>query len=180
MYALGDYESGTDYLDDIPLSTADDSLFAEIYSLLIRQGELGVAAVNLAPAQWDTILELASKEVSTAVFAQALVSARDGEDYILPAEEWGEEKRGPTETTGVGFGLMQNAPNPYRGHTTIAFSIPASQSAVLIISDLVGRPIRVIPLSGSGYESISGLSSGVYVYSLSGSSFSPTFKMIAQ
>jgi hypothetical protein len=67
--------------------------------------------------------------------------------------------------------LEQNAPNPFSSATTITYTLPnAFTSAKMIITDMSGKALKEIPISGSGKGSVqvdaSLLSGGAYQYSL--------------
>jgi hypothetical protein len=85
------------------------------------------------------------------------------------------ERHGPVEcTTGVkaSFALAQNAPNPARGVTTFAFSVPAACDATLALYDIAGRRVAT-PYAGRAKAGenelavdVSNLAPGVYTYRL--------------
>jgi aminopeptidase N len=70
------------------------------------------------------------------------------------------------------FALAQNAPNPARGTTTFAFSVPAACDATITVYDLAGRRVMT-PFAGSARPGenevavcVSALAPGVYTYCL--------------
>lgn len=67
--------------------------------------------------------------------------------------------------------LEQNMPNPFHNTTTIAYSLPAKfSSAKIIITDVNGKQLKELNISGGGKGSVridaSILASGTYYYSL--------------
>lgn len=88
--------------------------------------------------------------------------------------------------------LYQNYPNPFNPVTTIKFDIPASpvpsqggvQSVKLVVYDVLGRELATLvnlqlkPGSYSVNFDAGNLSSGVYMYKLTGDGFSETKKMM--
>jgi photosystem II stability/assembly factor-like uncharacterized protein len=82
------------------------------------------------------------------------------------------------------FALMQNYPNPFNPSTRISFIIPQSGYTTLKVFDVLGNEVAAIieaDLSEGSYELLfdaSGLSSGIYFYSLTSGEFSKTLKMI--
>lgn len=73
-----------------------------------------------------------------------------------------------TTTTGMGS-LSQNTPNPVERTARIVYAVPAGAGhAHLLITDNLGRTVKSVSLSKSGYVNIdvSSLSSGIYNYTL--------------
>ncbi len=68
--------------------------------------------------------------------------------------------------------LAQNSPNPFRGSTSIVYTIPAAQPVSLRIYDLQGRELRTLvdqPQAAGRYRvdlNVRGLASGTYFYRL--------------
>jgi trimeric autotransporter adhesin len=70
-----------------------------------------------------------------------------------------------------GASLDQNVPNPFTGSTSIGYSLPKGVStAQMRITDMTGKVLAVIPLSGSGKNTlkadVAGYAAGTYTYSL--------------
>ncbi|NNE45130.1 MAG: T9SS type A sorting domain-containing protein [Rhodothermales bacterium] len=72
------------------------------------------------------------------------------------------------------FKLLGNYPNPFNPSTTIRFDLPATSDVTLTVFDVLGRVVRkferpMVPAGFGRSQSVDsqGLSSGVYVYSLS-------------
>jgi len=82
------------------------------------------------------------------------------------------------------FTLSQNYPNPFNPSTKIIFSIPKSESVSLTVYDASGREATVLvnEFMNAGSHEVSfngsGLSSGVYFYTIKTNSFTNTKKMI--
>ena len=82
------------------------------------------------------------------------------------------------------FSMRQNYPNPFNPSTKIMFELPVSSDVVFKVYDVIGREVYklsesqkqpgkyVIDFDGSG------LSSGVYFYSLTSGNFSQVKKMV--
>lgn len=85
----------------------------------------------------------------------------------------------PTE-----FKLHQNYPNPFNPSTHIKFSIPKSTDVKIVVYDVLGREIRTLlnaNKQAGNYQirfNASGLSGGIYFYTLETGSTSITKKMI--
>ncbi|MGH1363313.1 MAG: T9SS type A sorting domain-containing protein [Calditrichia bacterium] len=87
------------------------------------------------------------------------------------------------------FSLQQNYPNPFNPETTIQFSLSTAQYIELQIFDIAGRLIKRLAadqLTAGTYEYVWGgknesgvaVSSGVYLYRLTGKEYSSTRKMV--
>jgi hypothetical protein len=82
------------------------------------------------------------------------------------------------------FTLNQNYPNPFNPSTKISFIIPQSGFTTLKVFDVLGNEIAKLiegELDEGSYElqfDASGLSSGIYFYSLTSGEFTKTMKMI--
>jgi len=82
------------------------------------------------------------------------------------------------------FTLNQNYPNPFNPSTKISFIIPQSGFTTLKVFDVLGNEIAELiegELDEGSYElqfDASGLSSGIYFYSLTSGEFTKTMKMI--
>lgn len=80
------------------------------------------------------------------------------------------EKIAPGEIKNLLLGsLGQNTPNPAGNATRIQYTIPSNTTtAQLLLTDNVGRTVKTIQLTSSGFINLntSGLSSGTYNYSL--------------
>ncbi len=79
--------------------------------------------------------------------------------------------------------LYQNAPNPFTGNTVIAFDLPEAANADLIITDQLGRVLRIVrgnyPAGRNTVEFEGGtLDRGVYRYTLRTAGFSATRTMV--
>jgi hypothetical protein len=89
------------------------------------------------------------------------------------------------EVTGPkDFALYQNYPNPFNPSTTIKFALPVKTNLSLNIYNTLGEKVAEI-FKGEmeeGYHEMmfnaSGLSSGIYYYTITADNFSETKKMI--
>ena len=79
--------------------------------------------------------------------------------------------------------LFQNIPNPFAGETLIGFYLAQAGEAVLTVSDIQGRVLKVIRGNyGVGYQQVrlrsDGLPAGVLQYTLSSGDFTSTRRMV--
>ncbi len=88
------------------------------------------------------------------------------------------------ENLPIQYSLCQSYPNPFNPSTTINFSIPKQEFVTLKIYDILGKEVATLvneELSPNNYIktfNASGLSSGIYFYSLKAGNFNETRKMI--
>lgn len=82
------------------------------------------------------------------------------------------------------FSLYQNYPNPFNPATKITFDLPKSEFTKIAVYDLLGKEVAVLAneFKQAGRYSVSfdasGLSSGIYFYTLQSGGISLTRKMI--
>jgi hypothetical protein len=87
-------------------------------------------------------------------------------------------------TIGTGFALHQNYPNPFNPTTSIQYELPKSSMVNLSVYDLLGRQVSVLEneRKEAGVHEVrfdgTGLSSGVYFYRLTASSYVQTRKLL--
>ncbi|MCF8243329.1 MAG: choice-of-anchor A family protein [Melioribacteraceae bacterium] len=88
------------------------------------------------------------------------------------------------EALPVEFDLKQNYPNPFNPTTTIAFSIPEAGMYSMKIYNILGQEVATLlnnDIDAGNYElkfDASQLSSGIYIYTLTGKNVNLTKKMI--
>ncbi|MBP9084356.1 MAG: T9SS type A sorting domain-containing protein [Bacteroidia bacterium] len=82
------------------------------------------------------------------------------------------------------FDLMQNYPNPFNPTTTISYNVPFTSNIRIVVYDILGTEIKTLmneeKIKGE-YQlqfDATGLSSGVYYYSIFANDFAQTKKMI--
>jgi hypothetical protein len=82
------------------------------------------------------------------------------------------------------YALGQNFPNPFNPSTTIMYELPMSSMVKLIVYDLLGREVSVLVSErrDAGIHEVqldaSGLSTGVYLYTLTAEGFIQTRKLL--
>jgi len=83
------------------------------------------------------------------------------------------------------YSLAQNYPNPFNPSTTIRFAIPENSNVTLKIYDINGREIITLinnEIVSPGIKEInfdvSGLSTGIYFYTIKAGDFRDTKKMV--
>ncbi|MCB0724462.1 MAG: SBBP repeat-containing protein [Ignavibacteriae bacterium] len=90
---------------------------------------------------------------------------------------------GNTNSTPEGFELKQNYPNPFNPSTKISFSLPNAGMTTLKIYDMAGKEVAQLVngnMNAGTHEfnfDATGLSSGVYFYTLQSGEFMETKKM---
>jgi hypothetical protein len=84
----------------------------------------------------------------------------------------------------VSFELEQNYPNPFNPSTVIKFQVPENSHITIKVYDVLGKEVAILVNEEltSGYYSVSfdasGLSSGVYYYTLKADNYYSTNKML--
>lgn len=134
----------------------------KIYPNLVYEGQdgyLGINYVELVPVLIRSIQELKQEldEFRACDDNSTIKLSRSTATSI-------------TSTIGAGNKLYQNTPNPFKGQTTIRFSLADNvQNASICIFDMAGKTIKKLPIS-SGMESVSvggyELGEGMFLYSL--------------
>jgi len=82
------------------------------------------------------------------------------------------------------YALSQNYPNPFNPATTIKYSVPSAQFVTLKVFNLLGQEVATLinqEQNAGNYIvrfDASGLSSGIYFYSLQAGNFNETRKMM--
>lgn len=116
------------------------------------------------------------------------VSAGERYRYWLEAVDLsgGRETFGPAEiqlpARRAAFALYQNTPNPTRGATTFAFSLPEAGPAALAVYDLAGREVwrreGDFASGANAVEAAFDFAPGVYVYRLTAGGDAAARKMV--
>jgi len=82
------------------------------------------------------------------------------------------------------FALNQNYPNPFNPSTTISYAIPEAMEITLVVYDILGKEVKTLvkeykqPGRYSVTFDATGLTSGVYIYSLQSEKYSATKKFV--
>ena len=171
---------------------------AEGEGVLIRwatAGEWNHAGFNLYRASADAAKSKLNAELikGKSPYRYLDTGIESGEEYKywLEAVELtgSKETYGPVYGTAGGvpkasFALAQNAPNPARAATTIAFSVPAACDSTLAVYDIAGRKVAT-PFTGQAKAGenelvvdVSTLAPGVYTYRLEAGDWAGAKKMV--
>lgn len=95
-----------------------------------------------------------------------------------------EQSAETDELADNGYTLEQNAPNPFKGQTTITFSVPSRQHVSLTLCDIKGNTVRNLldKEIDAGVHAVDvkggGLASGLYMYKLRTADGVKTRKML--
>lgn len=134
----------------------------------IRLRPLAGAARDLEGARGIVTLTRATlRDSQNRDLPSTLVRAGEGVDSGTPLE----------------FSLAPNFPNPFRGATTIAFTLPEAGHARLAVYDALGRLVRVLvegELEAGNHRAVlqaSELASGTYLYRIEAGSFTKTRRL---
>ena len=109
-------------------------------------------------------------------------TALDAHGYVSQVAVSNENDRNTSIPTAIK--LDQNYPNPFNPTTNISFSLPSTQKVTLKVYDMLGREVATLLNNkqfSAGEASVtfdaSSLSSGVYLYRLTGNNLSLLKKM---
>jgi len=163
---------------------------AEHFGIFAKEGlitaswEARKAAVGEGEALFTLVLR-AKAEVSSLAEVLNINSRITAAEAYTKGGEYQSVKLklgGRTAQTG-GPMLYQNIPNPFAGETVIGFHLAEAGEAVLTVSDIQGRVLRVIRGEyGAGYQQVrlrsEELPAGVLQYTLTSGSFTATRRMI--
>ncbi|MGE5401960.1 MAG: choice-of-anchor A family protein, partial [Ignavibacteriales bacterium] len=115
--------------------------------------------------------------------SEMYAGSKDGKLYMISGLKNTSSVNGESSLPKE-FSLQQNYPNPFNPETTIEFAVPVSGKYSLKVYNLLGQEIRTL-ISGelsAGYHKVSlnlsDLSSGVYIYRLSGEKVNFNKKML--
>lgn len=152
---------------NLPQSGTSDIRFENL-----EQGEGSVLVIdNNTGYVFNSFVSLTSINMLTAEnkrLTEELVSLKEQVAMIQSKMDLQTSKSQPASKSY----LVKNVPNPFENTTSIEYFLDAAaQNAQILITDMSGKLVRTIPISQPGFGSVtvemSGLSSGMYQYSLS-------------
>jgi hypothetical protein len=162
---------------------------AEHFGVFAKEGLLTASWNGKgAHAEGDVLFTLVLKAKSDAGSLSEVLNVNS---RVTVSEAY--TKSGDYQAVGLAFGtqglqsstpmLYQNIPNPFAGETVIGFHLVRGGEAVLTVSDVQGRVLRVIRGDyGSGYQQVrlrsDELPSGVLQYTLTSGDFTATRRMV--
>ncbi len=162
-------------------------------------GRLSISWFNMAgtgvdAGADDVLFTLRFRAVAPVGDLSGLIEVRSqwiqSEAYNAEEERLGVvlrfEQEGVTSAPGTpaeGYFLYQNAPNPFSARTAIVFDLPEAADAELIVTDPLGRTVRLIrgqyPAGrNTVWFEAGNFSPGVYRYTLKTAGFSASRSMI--
>lgn len=88
------------------------------------------------------------------------------------------------ESQSTAFAVLQNEPNPFRGKTRIAYTVPSQGDVKLVVYNMLGRQVykaTIVAQKGHNtFELAAGLTPGIYMYTLSHGSAVVTKRMVVE
>lgn len=143
-----------------------------LYSLLLhdpfsRPGYLNGLVIDWTAEVIDSVIAEFGSRIQFVTISEAAT--------ILSGTGTSADNNVHADENPITFSLRQNYPNPFNPVTTIPFTLDESQSITLRVYDVHGRMVRELvngKLSMGDHSVIfdgAGLSSGVYVFTLTGS-----------
>ncbi len=146
----------------------------------------GIFNSNDSGATWNYIGEgLASTRINSLIFTQSqyLLTGTSGSGIFKSINPFITGIK-DNKNLPAAFSLKQNYPNPFNPSTKINYTLPADEKVVLKVYNIIGREVAELVNQNetAGEHSLqfdgSGLSSGVYFYSIIAGNFRETKKMI--
>lgn len=171
-------------IENLPLNTGNkNALLSKLYNALARYSAGNYnAALNILNAFINQLYQFIANGTISQADAQSLI------DYTnqLIDEINSSLPKTKTELTSMPeeFALHQNYPNPFNPSTTISWQLPGSSHQTLKIYDVLGNEIVVLvdDFREAGFYSVNfdatGLSSGIYFYTLQAEGFTQTKKLL--
>ncbi len=134
----------------------------------INTAQNKLLTVDTANGQAVKILDLGASNITSIALNPDDIADASGNKSLLPDD----------------YTLLQNYPNPFNPLTAIEFTVPKRSFVTLIVYDALGRIIQTLAegFREKGfhreYYDASGVSSGVYYYTLRSGTYHSTKKMI--
>lgn len=192
------YYDGPNNLDDDPTAiTLDTEGNIYVCGESNREGShFKFIVVKYNPAgdyQWEYVYDINESSIAHNVWADVTsgvyaagegIGTNNNQDFMAVKLDVSTGVTSENNELPSSFYLGQNYPNPFNPSTTISYAVSSRQHVVITIVDLLGNEIAEIvnEEKSPGYYETSfnatGLSSGVYFYSLNAGSFSATKKLI--
>ena len=142
-------------------------------------GETTVRTDANGDARIDVVVE-GTAEVEQEVYATATDADGNTSEFSASFEVVSGVATEGTAEVPAAFALEQNYPNPFNPATHIRYAVPQASPVRLEVFDMLGRLVAVLvdEMKAAGsYDVVfdaSGLSSGVYLYKMTGDGFTQT------
>jgi hypothetical protein len=117
-----------------PIELIDDAEFEVILTWTLLDGITHMQGADCFTARLN--VHYVPLEDLNGYDSYVAEKAAEGEGDGLQAAVW--------QSRPTAFSLYQNTPNPFRGETTISFSIPWSGHATLTVHDVSGRTVAIL------------------------------------
>ena len=166
-------------LNSTPDSDFTLQFFAWSDTLTRFLGEATVRTDAAGDARIDVVVE-GTAEIGQEVYATATDADGNTSEYSRPFVVVSGVATEGTEEVPREFALEQNYPNPFNPATHIRYAVPQASPVRLEVFDMLGRLVAVLvdeQKAAGTYEVVfdaSSLSSGVYLYKMTGDGFSQT------
>ena len=139
----------------------------------------GTSFSNMTTSSITGFMDISIQVVSGSIVGYAV--ANDGSVVRLSSPVAIDPANTTTPST---FALEQNYPNPFNPSTTIKYSVPVSGNVSIKVYNSIGVEVMTVVngnhVAGNYVENVdlSGLSSGIYFYTLTSGDFKDTKKMM--
>jgi hypothetical protein len=124
--------------------------------------------------------QFTDKVLQTEKYCYRLKQIYDGGNYEYSTVEEADVNAEPPQK----YALHQNYPNPFNPSTTIEYDLPIDTHIKIVLFDLLGKQVRTLvdeDKSAGSYEiefDATGLTNGIYFYSLQTGEFTQTKKLL--
>jgi Secretion system C-terminal sorting domain len=163
-------------------------------SLIFAEMAIELAADNCAVTNCEEVLASANTELGKALKGYNKLLFVNVMNHLTNAWKFAQQamgtklkkETGDNELSGLPteYGVDQNYPNPFNPTTQINYRLPEKNQVSLQIYDILGNLVSTLvdEEMDAGYHSVvwnaSGLSSGVYFYTIRSGSFITTKKLV--
>ncbi len=164
---------GSADLEISEIATSDSQFEISQKSGVIKPGDLLEVNITFTPIAEGSVTE--SLVITSNIGTKEILLIGTGRSVVSVKESDGVAR---------GFLVMQNYPNPFNPETIIRFHIPEASHVSLNVYNALGQEVKslISGFTSAGWRTVSfnagELSSGIYIYKLSGSGFTESRQML--
>ena len=141
----------------------------EVFPELVKENKEGYLSINYS-GLIPVLVEALKEQQALIETLQEEVSGLKNTGQTLKSQDFSNTDSPIFDANGKAE-LFQNVPNPFEAKTEISFYLPQQvQRAEIIVYDMRGAQLQVIPITGRGESSVNingySLKPGIYLYAL--------------